>query len=144
MTNKLSSFQQILELCEISGVFLLPFSFFKKKRISRIYSWCLLDATCSKIPSLFCHFGCEGVFKSALQFCTYSSLCIHNTPIFNVCGYIRMHTSMGIYRYMHIYMYMCVLICIYTYTIMLIYIHTYKHTLLFYRNLSLDIKIYIS
>jgi len=45
---------------------------------------------------------------------------------------------------MHIYIYMCVHICIYTYTIMLIYIHTYKHTLIFYRNLSLDIKIYIS
>lgn len=51
-TNKSSSSQQILELCEISGVFLLPFSFFKKKkRISRMYSWCSGCNMYSKIPS---------------------------------------------------------------------------------------------
>lgn len=116
--------------------FFCHFLSLKKESISRINSWCLLDVTCSKTPSqplgfshVFYHFGCEGVFKSAFQLCTYSSLCIFVTHQYLTYVDIRMHTSMGKYRYMHIYMYMCVHICIYTYTIMLIYIHTYKHTL---------------
>lgn len=136
MTNKLSPFQQILELCEISGVVLLPFSFLKKKenkqnrQLESFGRNVFKDSlTASAFFHVFCHFGREGIFKSAFQFCTYSILCIFITHQYLTYADIRMHTSMSIYRYMHIYMYMCVHICIYTYTIMLIYIHTYKHTL---------------
>lgn len=98
MTNKLSPFQQTLELCKISGVVLLPFSFFIKQRISKIDSWCILDVTCSKIPSQPLGFFMSSVIlavrvSSNLHFNSVPipSFDIHNTPMFTICGYMYAH-----------------------------------------------------